>query len=69
MQLHSLKKDFSTQAAVRFQLPYFDNLVIEKKYVKAQNKINLIKGLVYKIHFMSRVFSSTTSLMTSVCIL
>ena len=32
-----------------------------------QNKIILIKRLVSKMHFMSRVFSDTTSLMTSVC--
>ena len=29
----------------------------------------LIKRLVKKMHFMSRVFSNTTSLMTSVCML
>ena len=30
MRLRMLKKDFSTQTAVVFQLPYFNNLIIEK---------------------------------------
>ena len=45
IRLRMLKKDSSTQTAVFFQLPYFDNLVIEK-YLNDQNKINLIKWLV-----------------------
>ena len=43
MRLRMLQKNCPTQTAVFFQLPYSDNLVIEK-----ENKINLIKRLVKK---------------------
>ena len=65
---HAPEKDFSTQIAVFFCC--YDLIVkSKKKYINSQNKINLLKRLVYKMHFMSRVFSNATSLMTSVCML
>ena len=68
MRLRLLQKRFFKTNLRYFQLLKFDNKVKEKLYKLAdQNKLN--KTACLKMHFMSRVFSNTTSLMTSVCML
>ena len=64
---HAPEKNFQQKLRF-FQLLQFDNQVKEKKYkLPGQNK--LYKTACLKMQFMSRVFSNTTSLMTSVCML
>ena len=60
------RKTFQHKRQYIFQLPYFDNLVIEN-ISSEQNKLN--KKAWLKMHFMSQVFFNTMSLMTSVCML
>ena len=43
MRLWLLKKDFSTQTAVFIQLLCYNLIISKRKYINAQNKINLIK--------------------------
>ena len=68
MRLCMLQKNFSAQIAVFSQLPYPDNLVIEKIHKGPENN-KLNKTACLKKNNMFRVFSNTTLLMTSVCML
>ena len=68
MGLRMLQKRFFNTNFRFFQLLKFDNKIKEKiNKLTEQNKLN--KTACLKMHFKSMVFSNTTSLMTSVCML
>ena len=69
MRLRMLQKKIFQRKLQYFFCCYDFIVKSKKKYINSQNKINILKRLVYKMHFMSRVFSNATSLMTPVCML